>query len=152
MEAASSYLALMPITKQEIKTFSEKLIAEITAGFVDPLQVAVNLKAMEEVIATVRKDKSVQAEILAVVSRNNNKVEHSGATIEMRLKSKYHYEEDTAWSEINAQITALDAKRKEREAFLKALKQEVADPLTGEIISPILVESEETLVVTFKKQ
>ena len=148
MEAASSYLALMPINKDQIATFSEMLISEVTSGFTDPIEVAVQFKAMEEVIANVRKDKRVQGEIMAVVEKNKNKVEFHGATIEIRNKSKYHYEQDTAWSEMNTELEAIKAKMKDREAFLKTLRQELADPDTGEIIKPIQVDYEETLFVS----
>ena len=152
MEQASSYLALMPISKDQISTFADKLINEITSGSVDPLHVAVQLKAMEEVIASVRKNKAVQAETIEIVSRNKNKVEYAGAVIEVRGKTKYFYEDDQKWATIEKDIAALKSQQKEREAFLKVLKQEMADPETGEIIAPVRTESEEVLYVSFKKE
>jgi len=152
METASSYLALMPISKDQISTFADKLINEITSGSVDPLQVAVQLKAMEEVIAAVRKNKAVQAEIIDVVARNKNKLEFAGAVIEVRSKTKYCYESDAKWAEIEQSVVLLKTQQKEREAFLKVLKAEMADPETGEIITPIRTESEEILYVSFKKE
>jgi len=151
MEHASSYLALMPINKEQISTFADKLIAEVTSGEVDVLQVAVQFKAMEEVIATVRKDKRVQAEIIAIVERNKNKVEFAGATLEIRNRTTYHYDADGKWSEFEGRIKALRVEQKKREEFLKSLKEEVADAQTGEIFAPIKCDSEETLFVSFKK-
>lgn len=149
MERANSYLSLMPVTKAEIKSFTASLKNEILSGEVHPLGVALQLKAMEEVISTLRKDKEVQAEVMARI--DGRSMEYGGATLEIRNKPTYDYTSDSEWNELEKQIVALSEKQKVRQEFLKLVKEPIVIEGTGEIINPIGVKNSESLVVTFKK-
>jgi hypothetical protein len=149
MEQANSYLSLMPVTKAEIQTFTAKLKAEILSGEVHPLGVALQLKAMEDVITTLRKDKQVQAEIIARI--DGNRTEYGTAVLEVRNKATYDYSSDSEWNDLEQQIIALSERQKARQEFLKLVKEPIVVEGTGEIINPIGVKNSESLVVTFKK-
>lgn len=149
MAQANSYLSLMPESKLQIKSFTAKLKAEILSGEVHPLGVAVSLKAMEDVISTLRKDKQVQAEIIARI--DGNRTEYGTAILEVRNKATYDYSSDSEWTMLDKQIADLSEKIKARQEFLKLVKEPIVIEGTGEIVEPLKVKHSETLYVSFKK-
>lgn len=67
---------------------------------------------------------------------------------------QYDFSHDSAWQECKkTEVTAAEA-RKKREAFLKALREEMIDPKTGEIVSPAVVTgyTSSTLALTFPER
>lgn len=124
METATSTLALMPNTKQEILTFSEKLKEELQSGYVNPLDLLRGQKAIEKVFANIKEDltKATREE----AEKYGKSFEYKGSKIELaEVGVKYDYSEcgDYELNEILEQIAKLEEKKKAREAFLKTLKE-----------------------------
>lgn len=151
MENASSYLALMPISKEEIKTFAFKIKDEILSGNIEPLKIAVQLKAMEELISTLRKDPEIKEEIISILEKNNRTMDYCGAELTLRNKNTYYYLGDATCALLTKEIESLDVKLKARQDFLKLVKEPLIDENTGEVINPLPVKCETTLVVSFSQ-
>ena len=60
METALSYLQLLPLTKEQRRSFVQKAVDEITNGENNPLQVEIWLKSIEDTISDIRKDRDVK--------------------------------------------------------------------------------------------
>jgi len=150
MERASSYLALMPLSKNEIISFTKKMKSEILSGETELYNVAIQLRAMEEVITTLRKDKEIQDYIIDKLQKNGSKYITDGVELSVRSVKSYKFD-DLKLSEMKAEMDVLKEKIKARETFLKSITEPVADVDTGVVIEPQIYESNTNLVVSFKK-
>jgi len=147
---AISLFNQLPSTKNEIDNFCERVKNTILAGNDNPLTIAVQLKAIEEVVKKLRTDKEVQACIEDELSRNGNKLSWAGAELQLRNSVSYKYETDAEWSALNAELDVLKAKMKGREEYLKRVKIDMVDEKTGEIIPPIETVNKVSIVVNLK--
>ena len=120
-------LRIMPDTAKQIATFAKGVIQSVRNGDANALEVLVRLKALqllsEEVITEIKEN------ILNEANRYNEKtIERYGAKIDKcDVKTEYLYETsgDSQWEELDAEIKSLTARRKEREEFLRAIKDPV---------------------------
>ena len=97
---ALSLFNQLPSTKNQIDDFCNLVKQSVLAGNENPLTISVQLKAIEEVVKKLRGDKDIQACIDDEVSRNGNKIEWAGATIQIRNSPKYRYDYDNEWNSI----------------------------------------------------
>jgi hypothetical protein len=148
---AIAELSNLPETKEQIRSFVEAAINEVLSGDRNPLELDLRLKALEELVKNIRKDDKVKAAILNELNKYAERlVVYRGVHFQKKSLSKYDYTSDSRWCELDAEIKALSEKKKEREEFLRTLREPMADMETGEIIQPIYCKSEETYSVTFK--
>lgn len=150
----TSIINLMPSRREEINNFVEMAKNEILTSGDNPLMLAIQLKAMEEVIAQLRKDGKIRTMmILEAVKYGEKSFNFMGATLQIKESGvKYDYTScgDSEWERLDAEINALNDRKKSRENFLKALTCPIAIPETGEIINPPIRTATETLNVTLK--
>lgn len=137
---ALSNITILPSTKAEIKSFVEKAKTEILSGNYNPLEITIRLKAVEDMISEIRKDKEVKESVLREAAKYGSlPFEFQGAKIEFaKLGVKYDFSQchDSEWDELEAQSSEIDKKKKEREIFLKSIPDSGAvNPITGELIS-----------------
>lgn len=136
METAIAALRIMPASKSEVGRFSTQLIEAVKSGEVSPLEVLVILRALENVSDTVRS--AIKDNINTAADKYSGKsFEVFSARIEKsELGTKYYYEAsgDPEWARRKAGVDAATNLLKEREAFLRALKEplDTYDPETGE--------------------
>jgi len=141
----------LPINRGQLQLFKQDFIQEIAENG-DALKAAVQLKAMEDLVDSLRKDKKLREMIMIMVDKYPEKIfEYLGCDIEKaELGTKYDYSKDRIWNELKISETAISKKREGRENLLKVLKSEMADPETGEIIVPATKTSESYIKITIK--
>lgn len=122
-------LALMPATAVEVAKFSKMLIQSVRSGDLNPLQLIVQLHALTKVYEEVREE--IEDNVLKEAEKYPEKViERYGARIEKsEVGTKYSYatSKDIQWEQLDAEFKAIERKRKDREEFLRTLKE----PLTA---------------------
>lgn len=147
MSEALSYLTVLPSTADEVKRFSTQIINQVKSGEENPLKLLVLLRALESTAETIRK--GIEGEIMTEVSKYSEKsFEAYGARIEPgEVGVSYGYEEtgDREWFKFKTTEEGATARRKEREIFLRALREPmtILDEETGEVyeIRPPLKKS-----------
>lgn len=135
-------LSLMPSTATEVAKFSKLLIQGVRSGEINPLQLVVQLHALTKVYEEVREE--IEENVLREAEMFPEKViERYGARIEKsEVGTKYNYatSKDIEWERLDSEFRTIERKRKEREEFLRALKEPMTavNEETGEVyrISP----------------
>lgn len=148
-------LKLMPANTQQIARFSKLLIEDVQAGVVNPLELLVMLRALERVSETVLE--AIQGNIDKAKDNYSEKnFNVLGAQIEKaEIGTKYRYEtaKDIEWERRKAGVDAAMSLLKEREEFLRTLKEPLTavDTDSGEVftISPPLKTSKSGVKVRF---
>ena len=140
-----------------IKETSLALLNDIDEGHMHPLQVAAQFKFMEDIISNVKEE--LRQRVVAEQTKHGKEVmSYQGASFDIReagIKYDYSQCQCSIWNDIDSQIQKLTEQRKEREAFLKTLKERFTyiDESTGEIITlhPPQRKSTTTYAISWKK-
>lgn len=148
---AISTINLMPSTNNEVDKMFALIKQEILSGNENPLKLEVQLKAMETLIKKLRSDNEIKEQMIDEGMKYPEKsFEMYGAKFnKTTVGVKYDFDvcQDSEWQDIKAHVENYKAKLKAREDFLKALKQPVVNPDTGEMIYPANKTGKETLSV-----
>jgi uncharacterized protein YpbB len=157
METAVSTLSTFNTSKDGIKRYVDQVVSEIKAGVMNPLLAKIYIKSMQKSLEDIEKQifDDVMNEAYKYTEKN---IEYKGAIISKEeLGTKYDFGNcnDVVWNNLNKQIIEMTEKRKEREAMLKAVKQEgmtLVDEQTGETwkINPPIKTSTTGIKVTIK--
>jgi len=146
------------VTKETIKEQSVSLLKDLDEGHISPLQLAAQLKFVEDIITNV-KEELRQRVVAEQTKYGKERMTFKGATFDVKeagVKYDYSQCECTIWNDINKQIEALTEQRKEREAFLKSLRERLTyvDESSGEIVTiyPPQKKSTTTYAITWKKE
>lgn len=135
--SAIGVLRIMPATDVEVARFSKGIIEAVKQGHANPLEVLVMLRSLEAVSELVREE--IEENIVTEAGKYSEKtIEAYGARIEKsEVGTKYKYETsgDIEWEQVNSEFKSLERKRKEREEFLRALKEPMTavNRETGEV-------------------
>ena len=126
---------IIPTTKSEAVQFADRLIQSVMDGNMNALELHVKLTAMTKAIDDV-KSRLRDVTLDEAAKYGSKSFEAYTAKIELaELGTKYNYEAccDPLWNEANQQVNQWAAKRKERESFLKTLKETtvIASESTG---------------------
>ena len=146
------------VTKDSIKEQSLALLNDLDEGHIAPLQLAAQLKFVEDVISNVKEE--LRQRVVAEKDKyGKDAMTYHGATFDIKeagVKYDYSHCDDTIWNDLKQQLDALNDKMKEREAFLKALKERFTyiDESTGEIVTlyPPQKKSTTTYAITWSKK
>ena len=146
------------VSKETIKEHSINLLADLDNGYITPLQLAAQLKYFEDIIANVKEE--VRQRVVAEQSKyGKERMTFKGATFDIKeagVKYDYSHCNDTIWDDLKQQLNDLNDKMKEREAFLKSLKERLTyvDESTGEIVTiyPPQKKSTTTYAITWSKE
>jgi hypothetical protein len=136
-EPATGALAQMPSTATEVAKFSKLLIQAVKSGDVNPLQLIVQLHALTKVYEEVREE--IEDNVLKEAEKFPEKViERFGARIEKsEVGTRYNYNtsQDIEWERLDSEFKTIERKRKEREEFLRALREPMTavNEETGEV-------------------
>jgi hypothetical protein len=125
IENTTSVMALMPSTKDQIKSFVHKTVTELKDGYSNPLAYYVQLKAVETTIKDLLANKEVREMVSTEAKKHGLTFELHGVKIEYseNISPKYDYTVcgDIEWDEMQVQLKELQEKIKLRETFLKAI-------------------------------
>lgn len=149
-------LTLMASTSTQIDVFSDGVIQSVKEGEINPLTVLIQLKAMEQ--ATERILKEIKDNLLTEAGKYpEREFEYLGNKItKAEHGTKYDYSNcnDPVYKRLSDVATQANKQLKERETFLKAVKQpfNFLDESTGEVfvITPPTKKSTSGLNVSIR--
>lgn len=124
-ETATGVLELMPSTDVQIAKFVHQIVSSVKKGEVSALKIQVLMRALEAVSEHVREE--IEENVLNEADRYNEKsIELYGARIEKgETNVRYNYLKsgDLEYEELHAEAETANRKLKEREAFLRQIKE-----------------------------
>jgi nucleotidyltransferase/DNA polymerase involved in DNA repair len=155
METAISTLSQLPETKQQIETFAYSLEQGLNNGQIVASDLLRFQKAMEKVFEKI-KPTLIENALNEISKFEKNAVIKGSEFSIVEAGVKYDYSEcnDIEYNMLNTKLEALKSTLKDRETFLKSIKQplQMIDETSGEVytIYPPKKTSSTTLKVTFK--
>jgi len=155
METAISTLSQLPETKQQIETFAYSLEQGLNNGQIIASDLLRFQKAMEKVFEKI-KPTLIENALNEISNYEKNAVIKGSefSIVEAGVKYDYSNCNDLEYNKLTLQIEALKSTLKDRETFLKAIKEpmQMIDENSGEVytIYPPKKTSSTTLKVTFK--
>lgn len=124
MKTSIDIIKLLPFSKQKVSEFAKELKQSLENGEIDPLEMAIYFKGIEETIKQVKDTMSGMA--VNEAEKYGKSFEFKGAKIDIReVGTSYDYSNsgDIDWERINSEINAAKERQKEREALIKSLKE-----------------------------
>jgi PIN domain nuclease of toxin-antitoxin system len=151
---ALNVINTMPSTYMEISNFVLKAKSEMLSGNYNPLDIEIQLKAMEECIKMLRADDDIRLSVMKEAEKYGKSFDYRGCKMcvkEVGVKYDYAATGDSTWAMLQAEVDGITEQKKAREKFLQNLPAEgVADVNTGELITPPPKTSKTTVAVTLK--
>jgi hypothetical protein len=150
MEHALSTLTVLPATKAERAHFISKVIDEVQSGARNPIEAYVLLNNLKTLAAELAKNEDFKEAVISTLMHyDGNKTGFGDFDISLTERKSFDFEtcEDSEWERLDAEIKSLNVLKKERESFLKTIKQPVGNIETGEVIHPPAYTSSEVITV-----
>lgn len=155
-DSPSAVLQLLNADKQALENFSNAIIRDVKEGRSNPLEIQVLIKKYEFVLNEIKEN--IKGNVNTETLKHGEKpFTYGGAECHYTpTKTEYDFSQcgDTEWETLDAEISALQSRKKFREAFLKSLTNPitVVSELTGEVdtISPPQKKQSYGLKVTIK--
>ena len=137
----------LPFSKMEQQDFVNQAIEEILSGDIDPLQADLRLKAMEEVITSIRKDLRVKNVVIEEAEKYGKTFVFHGIGITVSQKTTKDFAGiDPVLDGLYRDLDTTKLQIKAREATVSA----GSDPVTGEVFSPAKTSTTQFLTYKFK--
>jgi hypothetical protein len=139
--SATSILSLFDSTKEQRKTFASSVLARINAGDVNPLNVHIQVKCLEDILKGLLANDEYRELVLAEMKKYGNKTfEYGNAEVSVKETGvKYNYAmcNDPIYADLQRQQLELKAQMEDREKFLKTLPGKGMDVLLegGELVT-----------------
>ena len=147
---ATSALTLMPATKDEMKRFADLVISEVLdGGIIDPIELDLRLKAIEETIKMIRKNPDLKRFTIDEAEKFGAKTfEYLGSKITISNRTTYDYKnsDDEIYNNLKEQEKQLKEQIKIREQIIKS----GVDAATGEVIKPAATSTTTFLTIKLK--
>lgn len=143
----------LPISKQGVIDIARAIVEDVVENGANPLDYEPALKVLEDIRKEVKGSKKY-LEQLEIETRKyegeGKSFVYNGVKFTVQERPTYDYSvcEDETYKELLEQKERLDAKIKDREAFLKALKEPVVDMTYGNTIFPPAKKSKTVVAVT----
>lgn len=143
----------LPISKQGVIDIAHAIVEDVVENGANPLDYEPILKVLED----IRKEVKGNKRYLDVLEMETNKYSGEGKsflykgvkfTVQNRRTYDFSVCEDETYQSLLEQKAELDRRVKEREAFLKTLKEPVADTNYGNTIYPPATKSKTVVAVT----
>ena len=155
----TSILSLFETTKEQRQTFAEDIVFRIENGDADPLKVHLQIRCMEELLATIKENTNYRNAVLDASEKMEGKsFQFHNAKFEIKeVGVKYDFSK--CGDPIHANLTSIMEENKkllkERETMLKTLPtkgMDIVDPSTGELVTiyPPSKTSTTSVAVTLK--
>jgi hypothetical protein len=152
---AMGALRSLASTQTQVDVFSDQIIDAVKNGEADPLEVAVQLKAMEK--ASERIWSEIKESAITAAERHGKTFQLYGNTLKIQeVGTKYDYEAtgDPVWARLDAIASIAIENRKNRETFLRSINGivRIVDESTGEEVElkPAPKTSQTTVTVSIK--
>jgi len=145
METALSTISLLPETRAQQKLFVHKAIEEIANGSYDPVRLFAKLRIIADTIKEITDSETFKRMAIEEAKKYNGDCNIAGNKITVATKKTFDFStsQHTDWEFWNSQVEDAKGHLKEIEILLKALKEPVANPKTGELIyPPAFIETE----------
>lgn len=136
-----------PNTKEQINTFATSIITNIEDGEIDPLDVAVQIKMMEDSIKLIKGSEIYKDSLLTEATKYGEKENHYKGVMFSVKETGTRF--DYKGCDYSKYEEALKTKA-EIEKMLKALSGPMVDPDTGEEINPPVKRSTTAVVFSLK--
>jgi uncharacterized protein YhfF len=101
-------------TKFGIELMADSIAEQVSEGYVNALEAAIQLNAMEQFIK-LTKEKITDDVMSELAKHPKSKAEINGVTVTEFSSVKYDYSHLPGWGDLDSQITALTEQRKEIE-------------------------------------
>lgn len=158
LQAPASAIALFATTKAERAQFADNVIASIEEGRVDPLNLHVHIKCMEEIIKSTTGSERYKEVITEAAQKHGKAFQLHNASFQVKeAGTKYDWSNcnDTKLGELLAKQSEIDADVKARQDFLKHAPMGgvvITDEDSGETttVYPPSKSSTTTVAVTLK--
>lgn len=126
---------LMTSNKAFRTDLAQRVVQDVKDGIIDPLEAFIYANKGQEVFDAIVTN--IRPIIAGKQIQKGGIKLYDAEIIEKKNPDKYDYSvcSDAEWDKLNAQLTDIKAKMKERETFLKTLKEPMAT-MDGEIINP----------------
>jgi hypothetical protein len=126
---------LMTSNKAFRTDLAQRVVQDVKDGIIDPLEAFIYANKGQEVFDAIVTN--IRPIIAGTQIQKGGIKMYDAEIIEKKNPDKYDYSvcSDAEWDKLNAQLTDIKAKMKERETFLKTLKEPMAT-MDGEIINP----------------
>jgi len=150
-------LSLFETNKAQRQSFVSDVIQGLESGSINPLNVHLQIKAMEDLVKLLNDNKVYKSIVLDAAEKNGKKFSYQSAEFSCReVGVKYDYKQcnDAELTDLQQQADTINAKLKARQEFIKALPIEGIEVLTSEgeliYIYPPAKSSTTSVVVTLK--
>lgn len=140
----------IPATHSQIDEVVANAKDKILSGDYNPLELEIQLKALEETIKRIRADRTVKEYVAEEANKYPDKSFNIGSVmITKGVRKTYDFNQDKEWITLKTiEVTASD-ERKLRE---KKLKSSFVDSESGEIVEAIMPDkTTEYLIIKFDK-
>lgn len=128
---------------------AERIVEPAKNGLTSPLETFAKLKAINEM--TAKAMELIKPEALTELERYGKGGKDSDAfKIETADRTDYDFTNDSVWNDLQTALSDIKERIKKRETFLKSLTEPVANPETGELITPPNRKTLTTIKTTFK--
>lgn len=156
--SAPSIIALFQTNKQQRQTFAEQIINGVIEGEINPLNVHLQIKSMEDIIASIKENAEYKRTVTDAAAEYGKSFEYMNAKIDIReVGTKYNFDQCNDGKYLALKQSENDLKKsiKAREDFLKCAPSTgtiVTDEETGETVTiyPPSKSSTTSVVVTLK--
>lgn len=157
--STTSILAIFETNKEQRLSFCNDMLTRIDSGEVDPLQVHLQLKCMEDIVKQLTSNTIYKRSILEAAEKYGQKTfQFHEAKVEIKeVGVKYDFSKcgDTVFEMMEQKSKSADADLKQRQDFLKTVPEKgmtTLDELSGEMITvyPPSKSSTTLPVVTLK--
>lgn len=156
--SVTSVLSLFDTNKEQRKEFAAAVVARMSFGTINPLNVHVQVKCMEDVIKKILEDPQYKAMVVAEAEKYGKKpFEFHNAEVAVKeagIKYDYTSCNDLVYADLLQAYQHTETLLKEREKFLKTVPTTGMDIITeeGEVLKiyPPVKTSTTTTVVTLK--
>ena len=141
-------MQLLDTTKAERGSFVAQVISAILGGNIDPVNVHLQVKCMEEICKAIKEHPDYKPMLLDSAAKYGRNFEFHNAKIDIRSSAgRWSFDHDS-------EHAALKAALKNREEYLKAIKGPV-ERITadGEVVTDmpaVYTPGEETVYITLK--
>ncbi len=137
-QSPTELLTLMASTQTQIDIFSDGVIESVKGGEINPLTVLIQLRAMAK--ASERILKEINENIMRESEKYPNEFDYQGNKItKAEHGTKYEYSNcgDPVYAQRLKIVQEATEQLKEREAFLKAIKEPITllDEGSGEVVT-----------------
>lgn len=153
--SALGTLKLLASTQTQIDVFSDQLINAVKYDGANPLEILIQLRAFEKMATRVIKE--IMDNSVTLIDRYNGNTELFGNKLERAetgIKYDFKVCGDAVWEQRKSISESADRQLKEREDFLKALKEpiQILVEETGELatVRPPLRTSTTSVKVTIR--